>query len=117
MADILSVESLRAAYEYLASTPPFIRWNLPDGHDVVFRVVKSTVDYGWYDRDRAGRHVIAVSRRSVGGSDSLMRTIAHEAIHLHQADVKMETSAEHNAAFWRLAAQVCRAHGWNVKEF
>jgi hypothetical protein len=44
--------------------------------------------------------------------------MAHEIIHLHQALVGMESPcAEHNAAFNKLAAQVCKTHGFDPKSF
>jgi hypothetical protein len=47
-----------------------------------------------------------------------MAVMAHEMVHLHQRDVCMETpGAQHNAAFNKLAAKVCRLHGFDPKLF
>jgi hypothetical protein len=43
--------------------------------------------------------------------------MAHEMIHLHQRVTGMENSAQHNAAFRKLAAHVCRLHGFDPKAF
>jgi hypothetical protein len=113
----ITTEMLARAYHYLEATQPFRKWNMPDADDVVFRAIKDPAVRGWFQIDRIGRYTIALSSRCIGHTENLMRTMAHEMIHLHQADVKMETGAEHNAAFYRLAAQVCKAHGWDVKDF
>ena len=105
----LTPDTLRAAYDYLATTPPFSRWNLPDGEDVVFRVVRSLELRGWY-RLHKGRHVIGVSRNCIGTTDSLMRVMAHEMVHLHEENVGACGSGQHSAAFHRWAGQICRRH-------
>lgn len=113
----LDPETLEAAYEYLRTTPPFNRWNLPDGEDVSFKVVRDPALRGWYDV-RGGKHTIAISSRCIGHSVNLIATMAHEMIHLHQRDVKIETSGtQHNAAFNALADRVCRHHGFDPKLF
>lgn len=113
----LSPDILRAAYDYLCATPPYRSWNLPDGEEVVFRVAKSTSHQGWYGRE-GGKHVICVSSAKIGRTISLIEVMAHEMVHLYQGDSRMETpGAEHNAAFRKLAARVCHAHGFDPKLF
>ena len=113
----LTADTLRAAYEYLITTPPFDDWNLPEGDDVVFKVVRSPRYFGRYMRDHRSRHLIEVSSRLVGWTQTLLKTVAHEMIHLHQGHAGMESDAQHNAAFWALADEVCRIHGFDPKEF
>jgi hypothetical protein len=117
MALPLTREMLEQAYEYLCVTPPFNKWNLPHGEDIAFRVVRSRDMLGWYSRLRGGQHIIALSTNCIGRTDSLMATMAHEMIHLHQAAVGMETPSHHNTAFKKLAARVCAIHGFDPKLF
>lgn len=112
----LTIDTLRAAYDYLATTPPFVRWNLPDGEDVTFRVVKSLDTRGWYRRV-GQRHTIGISRNCIGRTDSLMEVMAHEMVHLHEEQAGACGSGEHSRAFNRWAAQVCKWHGWDPKLF
>jgi len=108
---------LRAAYEYLSATPPFRSWNLPAADDVAFRVVRDPHVFGHY-KSRSGRHEIALSRRSIGRTLGIMETMAHEMVHLHQELTGMAThNVVHNAAFKKLAAQVCRHHGFDPFAF
>lgn len=114
----LTPEVLRQAYEYLASTPPFDKWNLPAGEDVMFKVTRSRAEYGYYEKDKRGRHVIAVSVGKNGQTSTLMVTMAHEMVHLHQGHARgFRCSAEHDAAFHKYAAQVCKVHGFDQKWF
>lgn len=113
----LTTEALRAAYDLLNATPPFSRWNLPDGEDIEFKVVRDPRCYGWYQR-RRGRHVIAVSRRMVGYTSTLLRTMAHEMVHVHEGHTGVDKArVEHSAAFRKWAAQVCRVHGFDPRDF
>ena len=113
----LTRETLAAAYDYLCATPPFSRWHLPDSADVTFRVTRHRDRHAHYIRDAKGRHVIVVSANSIGRSISLIETMAHEMVHLYQAEAGMENSAQHNAAFKKLAARVCAIHGFDAKMF
>jgi hypothetical protein len=114
----LTKENLAACYDYLCTTQPFSEWNMPDSEDVKFRVVKSGDVRGWYLLEHDGSHTIAISSRCIGRTQSLVETMAHEMIHLHQGDVKMDSpGAQHNRAFWKLADIVCEAHGFDPKLF
>lgn len=113
----LHPDMLASAYDYLRTTPPFRGWRLPDSDDVIFKVANSNTHFGWYDRKK-GQHTLAVSRKAVGHTVTLMASMAHEAIHLHQAIAGLETpGTQHNANFKKLAKQVCKYHGFDPNEF
>lgn len=116
----LTPEVLAAAYDYLASTSPFNRWNLPDSEDVKFRVIRSRkvfAQYVWED----GSHTIEVSSATIGHTLTLLETMAHELVHVHLRQTGMESRSgdanTHNMAFRKLAAQVCATHGFDLKAF
>jgi hypothetical protein len=106
---------LRACYNFLNETLPFNRWNLPDGDDVEFRVVRDPGLFGWYLLE-SGKHIIAVSSATVGHTDTLIRTMAHEMVHAHEHSVG-PCKKGHSRAFWAYAKQVCNAHGFDPKAF
>ncbi len=116
MALPLTPDVLQAAYEFIRTTKPFRGWNLPEGDDVKFKVVRTTKLRGWYDFEN-GHHTIAISAGCISHTSNLIATMAHEVIHLHQRHCCMETSAQHNAAFKRLAATVCKVHGYDPMLF
>ena len=115
----LTPDTLEAAYEYLRSTPPFAGWNLPEGDEVKFFVVKDRRAFGRYRWD-GKRHTISMSANCIGQSRTLIEKMGHEMIHLHLEDAEMEsrgTEHTHNAWFRRLADEACAVHGWDVKGF
>jgi hypothetical protein len=113
----LTVEMLALSYDYLCATPPFSKWNLPPAEDVKFVIIKDRQTAGWHKMD-GGKHIIGISRGAIGRTHSLMEVMAHEMIHAHQRETNMETKgSDHNAAFRKLAARVCRIHGFDPQLF
>jgi hypothetical protein len=110
MALKLTPHVLRAAYDLLAATEPFIRWNLPDGEDVKFVVSRGRKLYGWHCKSHNSPHTIAASDGLIGQLHTLLETMAHEMIHLHGAQAGLRCATEHNAEFRKFAAQVCKVH-------
>ena len=113
----LSTELMERAYELVAHTSPFDRWNMPPPDEVVFRTTRSKNTIGDYHRDGAGRHIIRGSVHLVGSLFTLIALMSHEMIHLHQCRAGMLTSNPHDAAFHKLADQVCAIHGFDRRAF
>lgn len=117
---MLTKDTIAAAYDLLAITPPFNKWNLPDSDDVQFKVARDPHSYGWcnaWGRGKRREYLIAISSRKVEHLSSLLSTMAHEIIHLHLYMTGQDTNGEHNAAFSALAKKVCRLHGFDSKAF
>lgn len=115
----LTHETLAAAYDFLRTTPPFNKWNLPEPEDVTFKVSKAHI-YGWHDkkRGRKKKHVIAVSSRMNGHTMTLIETMAHEMVHLHEQQTGASRGyGDHGAVFKKFTEQVCRRHGFDPKRF
>jgi hypothetical protein len=116
----LTSETMAAAYDYLSTTPPFSNWNLPDSEDVVFKLSRRPREFGRYQLID-GRHAITASIHAIAHTVTLMRFMAHEMIHLYLEKMGWESRAHseevHNAAFRKFAAQACKVHGFDPKEF
>jgi hypothetical protein len=115
----LTVALLRLVYEMNCETAPFKGWNLPDSHDVVFKVTRDRTTAG-YHRFYKGVHEIGISERCVGSLMVLTRIMQHEQIHLYQAHTEPRTdnpNIMHNAGFRRHSDEVCAIHGWDRMEF
>lgn len=116
----LTSEMLAAAYTYLTSTPPFSCWNLPDAEDIEFKVSRRGGEFGRYQWN-GRRHAISMSTKSIGQTATLLQYLAHEIIHLHLEIIGAESKSPnpdvHNEAFRKLAAKVCRIHGFDPKAF
>lgn len=101
----LTPDVLRGAYDLLNATRPFDHWNLPD--DVVFKIGRTKRDYGWFVGDGEKLLIIA-SYGTVGHLMTLLATMAHEMVHMHQYLTGMPVN--HGPTFQKLAAEVCRWH-------
>lgn len=113
----ITPESLAAAYECLRAFDPFRRWALPHATTMKFRVIRSRTDHGafWVDGQTP---VMEISERKHGHLGSLLETVGHEMIHLHQRLKRTDTpNAQHNAEFNRIAKRVCRTFGWDEGQF
>ena len=121
MSLTLTPNMLAAAYDYLCETEPFSKWNLPDSEDVVFKVSKKQKEFGCYYLNADSKHTIEASCRSISHTETLMKLMSHEMIHLYLEKMGWESKSTdantHNAAFRRFAAQVCRFHGFDQKAF
>jgi hypothetical protein len=112
----LNAEMLAHAYDYLACQEPFSRWNLPPSEDVRFSISTSRKNFAHYQMI-GGVHHIALSRRFVGRHETLIATLAHELIHLHQEQACMATTNAHDATFHKYADKICRIHEFDRLTF
>lgn len=113
----LTPETLESSYRLLCTTLPFRRWKLPDSDNIAF-VVSMHHDRLAHHRpykDGSGRHEIAISARKVKTLALLNECMAHEMVHIRQDQLGIQRA--HGAAFKRLAALVCRRHGWTLATF
>lgn len=110
----LTPDMLAGAYEFLRTTEPFRAWKLPHADELGFAVVRDPNMYADFGMER-GVPVIRVSEVKNGHVVTLLATMAHEMCHLRQE--RLGDSGHHNANFKRMAARVCRAHGFDLKTF
>ena len=110
----LAPEMLAAAYDFLRTTEPFKNWRLPESDDVGFSVVRDRARYADFGLEK-GVPVIRVSEARNGHAATLLATLAHEMCHLRQEMIG--DRGHHSAAFRKMAARVCRAHGFDIKTF
>lgn len=117
----LTPETLASAYDYLRTTPPFNRWNLPESEDVTFKVVRTRTMFGSYENIGRMRHTITASSGKIGQTGTLLRLLAHEMTHMHLELTGLESKRggpeTHNIAFRKFAAIICKVHGFDPKEF
>ena len=110
----LTPDILAAGYDFLRATEPFKNWKLPESDEVGFHVVRNPkmfADFGVCD----GIPTIRVSERLNGHTSTVLATLSHEMIHLRQ---HLRGDREHHGPrFQRAAAAVCKAHGFDPKNF
>jgi len=111
----LTAEHVKAMYGCLVDLPPFNKWNLPDKHDVDFRVLKTP---RWHaDHWKDSGHHIRVSSARCSHAFTLLRDVAHEMVHLHLKHNKIHERHDHGIAFRTAASLVCRELGLDPLEF
>jgi len=116
----LTPDIIEGAYRYLAITPPYRRWKMPHPDDVEFHVIRLTDrrgDWNCYQKTKGGGHIIRISEKLIGRTHSLIEAVAHEMVHMRCEMLGDKTSAPHGGNWKRLAAQVCRHHGFDPKLF
>ncbi len=100
---------IRCAYELLCETEPFIRWNMPPSEDIKFLTYKprDKGEFGCFQT--LGPDMwLQVSTKKVGHLLTLLTTVAHEMIHLHQHRTGLEIN--HGPEFEKWSELVCRHH-------
>ena len=112
----LTPELLAAAYTFLRSAEPFKAWKMPESGEIVFKVVGDPKKYADFSVE-SGVPVIRVSEKMHRHTETILMTLAHEAIHLHQFRKKLDRGGMHNADFRRRAKRVCAIHGWDEAIF
>ena len=117
MALPLKPENLEAAYEFIRTTPPFASWKLPHSDEIVFTVNKHQSFCGTYQSGPGERHEITISMACVGHTDTLLRIMSHEMIHLYQviSGIAPKGNIQHDKDFRRRAKAVCKYHGWDER--
>ena len=113
----LTPEVCAAAYDFLQALPPFKTWKLPSADDIEFRVKEFQDRRGEFTLHKDGHFSIAVNHEWVGFTDKLVRTMAHEMIHVRIDMMEDVDEEDHGPVFMRLAARVCKIHGWDPKGF
>lgn len=113
----ITPELMALVYDFISECDPFSRWNMPHSEDVKFVVTRSRVTRGIYYKE-GDKHVIGASINCCGWVYTLCEVIAHEMVHLHQNATGQETPhAEHNAAFMKMAEEVCHSFGFHPHTF
>lgn len=106
------------AYTFLRGMPPFKRWGLPEADDVEFRVAEIPGCYGYLCFNvKTKTYIVEISCQHIPTIGKLLSTVAHEMCHIRQHMLEKHRPVAHGPKFKRLAAQVCRAHGFDQATF
>jgi hypothetical protein len=112
----LTPEIMKACYEFLATTEPFVKYTLPDADEVTFIVSRENGLFGWHKLSK-GKHSIALVSKNLSHTCSIVRIMAHEMVHAALHENKCAGRSEHGKAFKALAAEVCKHHGFDPGMF
>jgi hypothetical protein len=102
-----------AVYELLIQLPPIKAWRLPPSKDIIFIVRHLPDVYGMFEPDP---HKITISSAKHAHLDTVIRTMAHEMIHLHLYNRKDPLWDKHTKSFLDAAEKVSTTLGFDPKE-
>ena len=101
----LNVEMLAHCYDMIAATPVMARLNLPPSEDIKFHIIKKRDRFA-HHQVKNGVHQIAISSRFVGSFMTLVMTMCHEMIHVHQHEAKLPR--DDGKGFQKMADKICK---------
>ena len=106
-------KTLESMYLMLCQMKPFKYWNLPNTACINFVVTDEEDSYGTYVFDD-DIHVITISKAKCSHFETILKTLAHEIIHMKRFRSKVWD--QHDATFRRFAKQVADEFGWDYLE-
>jgi hypothetical protein len=109
----ITPEIVEAVYELLRLTPPFKRWKLPHVDEIKIVLTHKDDHFAEF----ADSFVLYVSLPNNRDLATLISSVAHEMTHLQDYRHGPTPQLRHGKDFKRLAAQVCRAHGFDPAAF
>jgi hypothetical protein len=110
----ITTKYVKACYALLRSLHPFNKWNLPVASKVRFVCCRDKTVYATYE---PGPHTITVSTAKNGHLHTVLKSVAHEMVHLKLYTSGVEDWDEHDEDFEMYSAPVCEALGFDPKEF
>ena len=111
--NLVTESSLVAIYEMLVRLPPMNKWKLPPSKKIEFRVRKLDNCLGMFEPDP---HIITISTLKNGHLDTVIRTMAHEIIHLYLYQRNSRVWDQHGKTFTDLTSRVSSRLGFDPKE-
>lgn len=111
----LTPKGLASIYLMLRTFKPFCGWHLPEISSIEFKVTNELDAMGTYlFCDITEKHEISISRAKNGHLTTVIRTLAHEMIHLKRANTSKWD--KHDDVFRKLAAQISNELGFDPLE-
>jgi hypothetical protein len=114
----LTPKILESIYVMLYNCQPFSKWNLPLPEEIEFIVTDDIDTMGTYLYDDGEKfaHVITISRARCGFLETVIRTMAHEMIHISRHNTVTEAWMKHDATFRRRAHSIGKELGFDPLE-
>ena len=114
----LTPEILENIYAMLWCCEPFSKWGLPLPEEVRFEVNMDIDAMGTYlyDDGDEHEHIITISAARCGHLDTVIRTMAHEMIHMSRSGTITDAWLKHDATFRRRAHKVSQSLGFDPLE-
>ena len=114
----LNPDILRNIYSALVICDPFTLWKFPLPEQIKFIVDLDESTMGTYMYDDGGdyEHIITISAARCSHLDTVVRTMAHEMIHMSRAGTITDAWTKHDATFRRRAHRIATELGFDPLE-
>ena len=105
-------------YATLYCCEPFSKWKLPLPEEVKFIVDYDPETMGtyMYDEGEKHEHTITISAARCGFMETVIKTVAHEMIHMSRSGTITDAWLKHDATFRRRAHQIGKELGFDPLE-
>lgn len=110
MANIILEEHIKATYIYLRSIAPFNTWNLPPASKVLFELLDDYEFMGEFDVEPL---VIRLSPLRQCTLENLLKTTAHELVHMKLYLEGKTHYDKHDMTFRKYMRQINELYGWD----
>lgn len=110
MANIILEEHIKATYIYLRSIAPFNTWNLPPASKVLFELLDDYEFMGEFDVEPL---VIRISPLRQCTLENLLKTTAHELVHMKLYLEGKTHYDKHDMTFRKYMRQINELYGWD----
>jgi len=111
----LTASKLQAIYVMLTNLRPFDAWKLPHTNEILFQVTNELDAMGTYVfDDLQEKHVLTISKAKNAHLETVIRTMAHEMIHMKRGKTKRWD--KHDQVFRNHARRIALELGFDPLE-
>jgi ABC-type oligopeptide transport system ATPase subunit len=111
----LTAGKLQAIYVMLTNLRPFDAWTMPHTDEIIFQVTSELDAMGTYVfDDLQEKHVLTISKAKNAHLDTVIRTMAHEMIHMKRG--KTRGWNKHDRVFRNHARRIALELGFDPLE-
>jgi hypothetical protein len=110
MAKLILEEHIKATYIYLRSIAPFNTWDLPPASKVLFELLDDYEFMGEFDVEPL---VIRISPLRQCTLENLLKTTAHELVHMKLYLEGKTHYDKHDMTFRKYMSQINELYGWD----
>ena len=114
----LNSEVVKNLYASLYCCYPFTKWKMPLPEEIDFVVTSDPETMGtyMYDEGEKHEHTITISAARCGFMETVIKTVAHEMIHMSRSGTITDAWLKHDATFRRRAHQIGKELGFDGHE-
>ena len=110
MSKLILEEHIKATYIYLRSIAPFNTWDLPPASKVLFELLDDYEFMGEFDVEPL---VIRLSPLRQCTLENLLKTTAHELVHMKLYLEGKTHYDKHDMTFRKYMSQINELYGWD----